>query len=140
MESRVNDLYPFKVWIASLLFAAAIVFVVMLFLATKDFFPNGAIEFLVYMLLFSFLYSLPGFIVSYICFLAFGQKLNTAIAGKTVFSLISILGMLITFYVIGGSDAFTANDFSAFIPWIYAASILLAGFLFKFRIRETSPP
>jgi len=139
MESKLNELYPFKVWIASLLIGAVIFMVVAFFRADKDFFAGGAfLGFLFYLLLFSFSFSLPTFIVYYVCFENFGQKFRSPLIGKLIFGLIAVAGMLLTVFVLGGTEPFSPADDSSFVLWIYVASIFLASFLVRFRIREKS--
>jgi hypothetical protein len=121
---RVNKWYPFQIWILTLLIGPAIMLIDLL---VRDNFLLERQEygFLIYAFLYGLIGSLPLLGVCYLIFYLFIRRGLPEFYTKIILILISIAGIMTSFYY------FLGNNASLRIDSIYSIAVILSSCIFK---------
>jgi hypothetical protein len=134
MNYRINNLYPFHVWLLTILTAPIIIGVSLVEWKIMDMEETTrTISFIGAGILFGGGLSLPTLVVHYLSFFLVTSMNIRESAMKTVLALVAITGFIVTFYVIGLDILeFTTRDMV--LPLSYFIGIV--GFSSLFRIKK----
>jgi len=130
-EINFNKFYILKLWLTSVCLVGPILLFGLSVISDPNYFRNTDI-FIMFLLFLGFglVYSSPTFLIASLTFRFLSQKIISSILIKIIVNIIAILGVVITFSILGGSEAFIYSLF-------YSGSIILCSFFFKIKKRKS---
>lgn len=120
--------YLFKVWILSLCLAPVIL-ITIVFLSSNnsEFDLPSLIGFTFFTITFSLVLSIPTLIIAWLVYRYISSKQKGELFIKCIVSITSIIGVLVTFYIILGKETMLSEDI--IFPAAYCISIAACAFL-----------
>ena len=116
--------YPLKVWATSVIAIGPILLFVTSAIDDPAYFKNPGNYFIPFLFIgFGLVFSLPTLLVCYITFMILSRRLHSPTLIKVIFIAVCIVGVFVTFLLIGGSEAAVYSLF-------YSASAVISSLIF----------
>ena len=129
---KFNNLYPLELWLTCIvLIGPILLFIFSFFFFSSDFDLLSSFFGIMVLILTGLIYSIPTFLFCLVTYKILSLKFRSAIFIKIIFNIISVIGISITFSILGGSFAFRYSI-------VYSASVIISSLLFKIYPNQKS--
>jgi multisubunit Na+/H+ antiporter MnhC subunit len=130
--------YLFKVWGSTIIAAPVLIMLLTSQIMTKqgNGLDSGAFEFIAFSIGYGLLLSIPTFLIIYFLFPQINKRFDNPIHLKIILTAIGISCILITFYLLYGSDAYNFNGNYAALTFSIVYSICLTFFSFIYPLQS----
>jgi Sec-independent protein secretion pathway component TatC len=126
----MNKIYPFQLWLTSVLVIAPIIIIVANLINSRNIEELGVLPLFI---AFGIFFSLPVLLICYFTYRLLIKRTSSALLIKIIINTITIIGVFTTFYVISGSMALI-------LSLVYSGSVVISSLLFKIKEREKALP
>ena len=134
----INRNYLFKVWCSTIIAAPVLIMVLPSLLMAKqgNGLDNGAFGFIAFSIGYGFLLSIPTFLIIYFLFPQINKRFGNPIHLKMILTVIGIGCVLITFYLLYGSDAYDLDGNYAALTFSIVYTVCLTIFSFIYPLQS----
>jgi len=140
LRSRRN--YIFKVWCSTIIGAPILMMILTAIIMAKqgNKLDSGAFGFIAFSIGYGFLLSIPTLLITYFLFPELSKRFQKAFHLKLILILIGVACILLTFYLLYGSDAYNINGNYAALTFsiTYTFCLTIFGLIFPVRSRTHS--
>jgi len=129
--------YIFKVWGSTIIGAPILMMILTAIIIAKQGskLDSGAFGFIAFSVGYGFLLSIPTLLITYLLFPELSKTFQKAFHLKIILILISVACILLTFYLLYGSDAYNINGNYAALTFSIAYTFCLTMFGLIFPLR-----
>lgn len=130
--------YLFKVWASTIIAAPILIMLLTSIIISKQGsgLDSGALGFIAFSIGYGLLLSIPTFLIIYFLFPQLNKRIDNLIHLKIILTIIGVTCILLTFYLLYGSNAYNLNGNYAALTFSIVYTVCLTIFSFIYPIHS----
>jgi len=134
--------YLFKVWASTIIAAPILIMLLTSIIMSKpgSGVDSGAFGFIAFSIGYGLLLSIPTFLIIYFLYPQLNKRIDNSIHLKIILTVIGVACILLTFYLLYGSDAYNLNGNYAALTFsiVYTVCLTIFSFIYPMQSKKHS--